>query len=180
MLFICPWEIWMKNYINQVKLKFVIDGWIISRENSIKWLSFDFTGHTSNLLVVLAITWANVDPNVCCQIASLRHTDQKEWKLHWNRHTNCHRLICLNIQVHMHNYFNGVFAHRVSGELFNLTLNVRGPSYLGLTRSISCLRMPWLLTSPGHQQPWHWLCRICGSWSYLLKDVKYMCHINVE
>ena len=35
-----------------------------------------------------------------------------------------------------------------------LTLNVRGPSYLGLTRSISWLLMPWLLTSPGHQQPW--------------------------
>ena len=38
-----------------------------------------------------------------------------------------------------------------------LTLNVRGPSYLGLTRSISWLLMPWLLTSPGHQQPWYWL-----------------------
>ena len=53
---------------------------------------------------------------------------------------------------------------------FNLTLNVRGPSYLGLTRSISWLLMPWLLTSPGHQQPWYWLCRICRSWSYLRKD----------
>ena len=37
---------------------------------------------------------------------------------------------------------------------------LRGPSYLGLTRSISWLLMPWLLTSPGHQQPWHWLYRI--------------------
>ena len=43
-----------------------------------------------------------------------------------------------------------------------LTLNVRGPSYLGLTRSISWLLMPWLLTSPGHQQPWYWQCRICS------------------
>ena len=34
-----------------------------------------------------------------------------------------------------------------------LALNVPGPSYLGLTRSISWLLMPWLLTSPGHQQP---------------------------
>ena len=56
----------------------------------------------------------------------------------------------------------------------NLTFNLRGPSYLGITRSISWLLMPWLLTSPGldlisfdliwfdliwHQQPW-WLCRI--------------------
>ena len=61
-----------------------------------------------------------------------------------------------------------------------LTLNVRGPSYLGLTRSISWLLMPWLLTSPGHQQPWYWLCRICKSLSYLRKDFKYLCHINVE
>ena len=26
--------------------------------------------------------------------------------------------------------------------------------------------MPWLLTSPGHQQPWYWLCRIDRSSSY--------------
>ena len=61
-----------------------------------------------------------------------------------------------------------------------LTLSVRGPSYLGLTRSISWLLMPWLLTSPGHQQPWYWLYRICWSFSYLRKDFKYLCHINVE
>ena len=44
-----------------------------------------------------------------------------------------------------------------------LTLNVRGPSYLDLTRSIRWLLMPWLLMSPGHQQPWYWLCRISRS-----------------
>ena len=61
-----------------------------------------------------------------------------------------------------------------------LTLNVQGPSYLGLTRSISWLLMPWLLTSPGHQQPWYWLWRICRSWPYLRKDFKNLCHINAE
>ena len=61
----------------------------------------------------------------------------------------------------------------------NLTLNVRGPSYLGLTRSIPWLLMPWLLTSQGHQQPWYWLCIICRFWSYLRKNLKYLCHINV-
>ena len=63
-----------------------------------------------------------------------------------------------------------------------LTLDVRGPSYLGLTRSISWLLMPWLLTSPGHQQSWYWPCSICRSWSYMRKHFKYMylCHINVE
>ena len=60
------------------------------------------------------------------------------------------------------------------------TFNVRGTSYLDLTRSISWLLKPWLLTSPGHQQPYYWLCRICRSWSYLGKDFKYMCHINEE
>ena len=60
------------------------------------------------------------------------------------------------------------------------TLNVRGPSYLGLTRSISWLLMPWLLTSPGHQQLWHWLYKMCRSFSYLKKYFKYLCRINVE
>ena len=49
---------------------------------------------------------------------------------------------------------------------FVLNLNVQGPSYLGLTRPISWLLMPWLLMSTGHQQPSYWLCRICRSWSW--------------
>ena len=61
-----------------------------------------------------------------------------------------------------------------------LTLNVRGQSYLGLTRSISRLLMPWLLTSPGHQQPWYWLCRVGRFLSYFRKDFKYLRRINVE
>ena len=61
-----------------------------------------------------------------------------------------------------------------------LTLHVRGPSYLGLTTSISWLLMPWLLTSPGHQQPWYWLCRIGRFLSYLGKDFNNLCRINVE
>ena len=62
-----------------------------------------------------------------------------------------------------------------------LTLNVpRGQSYLGLTRSISWLLMPWLLMSPGHQQPWYWLYRIYRPFSYLRKDFKHLCQINVE
>ena len=58
-----------------------------------------------------------------------------------------------------------------------LTLNVRGPSYLGLTRSISWLLMPCLLTSPGHQQPWYWLCKIYKSWFYTRKDFNYLWHV---
>ena len=61
-----------------------------------------------------------------------------------------------------------------------LTLNMRGLSYLGLPRSISWLLMPWLLMSPGHQQPWYWLYRISWSFYCLRKDFEYLCHINVE
>ena len=70
--------------------------------------------------------------------------------------------------------------NQVSVAMSPLTLKVQGPSYLGLTRSISWLLMPWLLTSPGHQQPWYWLYRMCRSFPYLRKDFKYMCQINVE
>ena len=37
---------------------------------------------------------------------------------------------------------------------------MRRPGYPGLIRPISLLLMPWLLASPGHQQPWYWLCEI--------------------
>ena len=70
---------------------------------------------------------------------------------------------------------SGVLIH-----LILLTLNVRGPSYLGLTRSISWLLMPWLLTSPGHQQLWYWLCIIDRFLSYLRKDFNYLRRINVK
>ena len=73
--------------------------------------------------------------------------------------------VCEEYIRYCHAYFNLLLV------LHKLTLNVRGPSYLGLTRSISWLLMPWLLTSPGHQQPWYLLCRICKSWSYSRKDL---------
>ena len=73
-----------------------------------------------------------------------------------------------------------VFTHPWNNFNSDLTLNVRGPSYLGLTRSISWLLMPWLFTSPGHQQPWYWLCRICWPWSYMRNDFRHLCLINGE
>ena len=44
-------------------------------------------------------------------------------------------------------------------------------------RSIPWLLMPWLLPSPGHQQPWYWLCRINGSLSSTKKDFNKLCHL---
>ena len=61
-----------------------------------------------------------------------------------------------------------------------LTLNVLEPSYFGLTWSILWLLMPWLLASPGHQQPLYWSYRISRPFSYLRNDFNYQCHINVE
>ena len=110
----------------------------------------------------------------------------------WRDYFNQHNLLLLDSQeeISMKSWYN-TFYKRLNFNMLQefwplcpeaneLILNVRGPSYLGLTRSIWWLLMPWLLTSPGHQQPWYWLCRICRSWSYLRKDFKYMCHINVE
>ena len=45
---------------------------------------------------------------------------------------------------------------------------------------ISLSLMPWCLASPGHQQPWYWLCRIGRSLFYLRKDFNNLCQINVE
>ena len=49
-----------------------------------------------------------------------------------------------------------------------------------LTRSLSWLLMPWLLASPGHQQPWYWLCRIGRSLSYSRRSFNYLSLISVE
>ena len=45
---------------------------------------------------------------------------------------------------------------------------------------MSWLLMLWLLSSPGHQQPWYWLCRIGRFFSYWRKDFNYLCHINMD
>ena len=65
-----------------------------------------------------------------------------------------------------------LWCHTEPLSLKGLTLNVRGPSYLGLTRSISWLLMPWLLTSPGHQQPWYDYVEYVGpglTWGQILR-----------
>ena len=40
--------------------------------------------------------------------------------------------------------------------------------------------MPWLLASPGHQQPWYWSCRIGRSLSYSMRNSNYLCLISIE
>ena len=77
-------------------------------------------------------------------------------------------------------FFNSCFLRIYRYNNMLLTLNMRGPSYLGLTRSISWLLMLWLLASPGHPEQWYWLCRIGRSLSYSRKDFNYLCHINAK
>ena len=45
--------------------------------------------------------------------------------------------------------------------LFVLTLLVVKLEHCGRIKSIPWLLMPWLLASPGHQQPWYWLSDKC-------------------
>ena len=65
-------------------------------------------------------------------------------------------------------------------SLIVLTLNVRGPSYLRLTRSISWLLMPWLLTLQDISSHDIDYIEIFRSFSYSRKCFKYLCQINVE
>ena len=100
-------------------------------------------------------SWTNVDVSLMryCDTWEQFHTDcpsyySEWWVWKWYFYNYCH------------------IWTQASLGLDELTLYVQGPSQLGLTRSISWLLMPWLLASPGHQQPWYWLCRISRSLSY--------------
>ena len=54
---------------------FVFGGWGISCEIALIWMSLDFTDDQSTLVQVIAITWANVDPDLCRHMASLIHNE---------------------------------------------------------------------------------------------------------
>ena len=73
-------------------------------------------------------------------------------------------LVMVIIHTNFFNYFEKkqLAKNRVDNKTWTdvKTLSVQGPSYLCLIGSISFLLMPWLLTSPGHQRPWYWLCEI--------------------
>ena len=58
----------------------VIDGWGISCETALIWMSLDFTD--DGALRQQAITWANVDPDLCPHLASLGHNNLIEHTNH--------------------------------------------------------------------------------------------------
>ena len=51
------------------------------------------------------------------------------------------------------------------------------PEYSGIPRLIPLVMMPWLLASPGHQQP-YWLCRIHKSLSSMKQNFNNINCIN--
>ena len=60
----------------------MINGWCISCEIVPRWISMDCSDGKSTLVQVMAwavrqqaITWANVDPDLCCHMASLGHNE---------------------------------------------------------------------------------------------------------
>ena len=74
--------------------------------------------------------------------------------------------------------FDTIMASLAHNEL--TTFLVLTLEYCGRTMSIPWLLMPWLLMSPGHQQTWHWLCRVNGSLSSTRRDFNHLCHLSHE
>ena len=72
--------------------------------------------------------------------------------------TPSHQSVCLPLPKARHCETGKMTAHKFVHLHFLLTLLVLKPEYY-LRRSIAWLLMPWLLVSPGHQQPYYWLHR---------------------
>ena len=58
--------------------------------------------------------------------------------------------------------------------------NVTGVLVISNSWSIPWLLIPWLLASPGHQQPWRWTCLVTGSLSSTRKKFIYQYHHNIR
>ena len=54
------------------------------------------------------------------------------------------------------------------------------PEYSKKPRSTPWLLTPWLLVSPGHQQPWYWQCSIWGPFLSMWNDFKYLHCLHVS
>ena len=67
-----------------------------------------------------------------------------------------------------------------SSLCFRLTLLPLKLDYSCRSWSIPWMLMPWLLVSPGHQQPCYWLCIINSYLPFTSKDFKYLCHVSVK
>ena len=119
----------------------------------------------SNIILILNFVWTDI-------LSFFRYCYQ--YNVNWDLHAwlDIANVCCIPGQQR---------AHQSISFYTPLPLYiVRGPRYLSLTRSLWWLLVPGLLTSPGHQHPWYWLCRIGKSLSYLRKDSNFLCYVNVE
>ena len=96
--------------------------------------------------------------------------------------------IYIYIYIYMHQWTGSalvqVMAYRLFGTkpspkpmLTYYPLDMRGS--VQHSQYHGCWCPSWLLTSPGHQHPWYWLCIIGKFLSYLRKNFNYLCHVNV-
>ena len=90
-------------------------------------------------------------------VVSLTKGDIYMWKYHiyykildW-----CRTIFSFPQAMWMHWMFSSILR-------LNWNINPSGAEmeYSGQARSMPWQLMPWLLMSPGRQQPWYWLCRI--------------------
>ena len=99
--------------------------------------------------------------------------------------------VLIKTQMYKYDFTQGLFILQnwchgsssdlvIQREIWNfgqfLTLGVWGPSYLSLIMPISWLLMPWLLASPGRQQPWYWLVLVLDGG----RISSHLCHVIVE
>ena len=128
-----------------------------------RWLSLDHTDDKSTLVQIMV--WHRHAQSHCqfwLRFMSPHGVIRPQWITKWYRKM---ALLVTGPVLHGRRSF------------YDITFNVRGPS---LNRSISWLLMPWLLASPGHQQPWYWLCIVGESWSYTRKGFSHLWHVSAE
>ena len=101
-------------------------------------------------------------------------------KVHW--HLAIFNRLSESIIKEMLGYIDGLVQERRNSSAWAMELRLSCTissiyvlTFLELKREYSSLfqLMPWLLASPGHQQPCYWLCRMNRSLPYMRKDVNY-------
>ena len=75
-----------------------------------------------------------------------------------------------DLRANLNNVWKKKISRKCLSKSLSSTLLVLNLVCSEITLSISLLLMPWLLVSPGHQQPWYWLCRTNRSLSSSVED----------
>ena len=80
---------------------------------------------------------------------------------------------CLHVRCWIQGVVKLIFAH-------DSNLSDDQTHSICETRSIPWLLMPWLLASPGDQQPWYWPCEMYRSLSSIRNNFNYLPNISAE